>query len=160
MDRFQELFDYVSQNTGLNVTNWLPFLPLYYNLEGQRDWGFKLPQWAELVFPDLLGEALVAFYRSRTATEEMKMFSAGYMVKKIIEEMREKVEGNAPNDRKIYLYSGHELNIAFLQIFLDVFNEKPPEFGAYNVFELHKFADKWGVKVSVLFYLKLNEKLI
>lgn len=71
----------------------------------------------------------------------------GYLLGKILTDTQKKIINNI--DKKIYLYSAHENNIAELLNVLEIF--KPlhiPNYGAYVIFEVHKIGGKYGIKVD------------
>lgn len=73
------------------------------------------------------------------------------MLKKILDDIRAKVDLKlVPKDRKIFLYSVHEFNLAYLLLTLDVFEYQNPPYGAYILFEVHEIDNVYGIKVRVL----------
>lgn len=68
-------------------------------------------------------------------------------MQKIISDTQTKIKNS--NDRKIYLYSAHENNIAELLIVLGIFEPLHiPDYGSYVTFEVHKIGDEYGIKVD------------
>lgn len=73
------------------------------------------------------------------------------MLKKIIENMKAKIDGTlTPKGRKIYLYSGHENNVINILAALNVFQPHVPKYSAAAIIELHKLPESndYVVKVS------------
>lgn len=67
-----------------------------------------------------------------------------------MDDTKAKIEGaEALKNRKIFLYSGHENNIAYLLTLLDVFYPHVPPFGAYVILEVHKINEIYGFKVII-----------
>jgi hypothetical protein len=57
------------------------------------------------------------------------------------------MNGGSPG-KKMYLYSGHELNIAHLLRLLENFDPpQVPKYGAYVTLEIHKINETYGIKV-------------
>lgn len=52
---------------------------------------------------------------------------------------------------KIYLYSGHDFNVALVLLALDAFPPEVPNYGSYVAIELHLVNDVFGYKVSSFF---------
>jgi prostatic aicd phosphatase len=76
----------------------------------------------------------------------------GTLLKNIIHSSKGKISGDLlPKNRKLFLYSGHELNIAHMLHVLDVFIPHIPPYGSYILFELHKMDDVAGLKVPTRF---------
>lgn len=158
--KYMPVILYVSFNTGLKINDFSPLFKLYYNLKSQENYGLRLPDWTEKVFPSPLDKTVIEFYKSLTISTEGKKFVAGFLLKSILEEMKEKISRKAPDNRKIYLYSGHEITIAFLLITLGVFDEKPPNFGSYVIMELHKLENDYGIKFHYQNYDGQNPKIL
>lgn len=88
--------------------------------------------------------------------DESKIYTGGFLLKNILKEMQYKIEGKLPKERKMYLYSGHEINVVFLQILLDVYQKKTPPCGTHVILELHIINEEYFVKVSYLFDVLLR----
>lgn len=71
----------------------------------------------------------------------------GFMLKKILEDGKNKIEAKLPGNRKLYLLSGHEINCGFMLRLLDAFHPHVPPYGSHVIFELHKIEDVFGYKV-------------
>lgn len=54
-------------------------------------------------------------------------------------------------NRKIFLYSAHEFNVAFMLQTLGIFEPHIPPYASYISFELHKINDDYGFKVIGIF---------
>lgn len=52
-------------------------------------------------------------------------------------------------DRKLYIYSGHDMNIASILSWLDVYEPHLPNYGAYIVFEIHIIHNIPYIKVPI-----------
>ena len=64
--------------------------------------------------------------------------------------MQLKVDGKlSPNERKIFLYSGHENNVLNIQAALKVFRPHIPKYSAATIIELHYLIElqKYAVRV-------------
>lgn len=76
------------------------------------------------------------------------------MLKKILQHIKGKAAGILqPEERKIYLFSGHENNVINILAALNIFETHFPEYSAAVIIELHYFRnlDQYGVKVSFFF---------
>lgn len=65
----------------------------------------------------------------------------------IIADTKNKILSSDKEGRKMYLYSGHENNIAELLMSLGVFQPHIPNYGAYLVLEIHQIGGVFGVKI-------------
>lgn len=70
-------------------------------------------------------------------------------MRKLLDDSRSKANDEARSQNiKIYLYSAHENNIAWLLTLLDVFYPHVPGFGSNVVIEVHKVKESYGIRVS------------
>lgn len=77
-------------------------------------------------------------------------------MKKVVDECKLKISGKMNENRKIYLYSGHDVNIGHLLNTLEVYKPHIPPYNAYFIFELHDIEGVYGVKVKYYEYLMLQ----
>lgn len=84
---------------------------------------------------------------------ELFIILLGPLVKKIIHDSKMKINGTLPKERKMFIYSGHEYNIAHTLRALNTFEPHVPPYGAHILFELHKIDGQYGFKVNIFFYL-------
>lgn len=145
--KFKKQFDYISRNSGLNVTRFIDVYQLYFGLSTESEYGFALPSWTNAVWPDAITNLAIKEYFVSMATTDMRRMAAGYLLKKIVEDAKKKIGDGNPLGRKIHLYSAHENNVAELLISLGVFKPHVPNYGAYAVIELHKINDQYKIKI-------------
>ncbi|KAF2882690.1 hypothetical protein ILUMI_23492 [Ignelater luminosus] len=150
LNRHRKLFKYINDNTGLNVTTPFDVFLLNAGLIAEEEWGLKLPEWTEVVYPKYIEEAVIDHYILGSATPELKQLSGGFLLKKIITDTFDKITGSlVPPDRKIFLYSAHDFTISYLLNALEVFFKHSPPYGACILVELHRIHDVYGI---MLFY--------
>ncbi|KAJ8965928.1 hypothetical protein NQ314_003835 [Rhamnusium bicolor] len=131
----RDLFKYLSVNSGWNISDYNDIFYLYFGLRSEKEWGFELPEWTNMVYPQPLEDLSIS----------------GYHLQKIIEDTKAKITGALkPSKRKIFLYSCHESNIANFLTTLDVFEPQIPPYGCYILVEVHKIEGVYGIKVSRL----------
>ncbi|KAJ8960267.1 hypothetical protein NQ318_003992, partial [Aromia moschata] len=137
---------YISDNAGKNMEPYYDLYILYFGLTAEVDWGFELPPWTNAVYPDFLRSMVIKQYLTMARTTKMVQMVSGLLLKKILFDTIYKIVNT--NDRKIYLYSGHEANIALLLIILGLF-DKPhvPPCGAYLIFEVHMLDNYYGIQI-------------
>lgn len=49
-----EAFNYIAENTGLNVSRFYHLYNLYFGLSTEEEWGFELPEWTKPVWPETI----------------------------------------------------------------------------------------------------------
>ncbi|RZC33739.1 venom acid phosphatase Acph-1-like, partial [Asbolus verrucosus] len=164
--KYKNYFDYIAENTGLNVTTFLDVYNLYFGLATEEEWGFKLPPWTKKVWPKTITELAIKEYFVATATTKLMQMASGtgvflgYFLQKMILDTISKITGT-DKGTKIYLYSAHENNVAELLILLRLF-DKPhiPTYGSYITFEIHRFGDFYGVKIYYENYTTKQPQLL
>lgn len=67
----------------------------------------------------------------------------------MLDDAKQKISGTMDPEKKIFLYSGHEYNVAHVLRALNVFPPAIPNYGSYVVLELHKIRGVWGFKVNI-----------
>ncbi|KAK4880923.1 hypothetical protein RN001_004242 [Aquatica leii] len=145
---YKPLIDYVQENSGGTVSPlFLPFF-LYDILATQQEWGLELPKWTNIIYPNILYSANLDFFAMQMATTEMRRFNAGPLLEKIIKNTALKISNTIePPERKIFIYSGHDLNLIFLQTLLGVYTSHRPSYGACLMIEVHQINKVYGIKI-------------
>lgn len=113
----------------------------------KEEFGLELPEWTKEIYPGKLRAITGKFYESMAETDEQKRHAAGFLVEVILQEMEEKIGNKSPKGRQLHLYSGHELQLAFLRILLDLYDGQPPPSASFMIFELHKIGGEYFVKI-------------
>lgn len=70
----------------------------------------------------------------------------------MLEDSRSFISGKMDQQRKLFLYSAHENNIAFTLIGLNVFKPHVPSYASYILMELHEINGEYGFKVSFTYF--------
>jgi len=127
----KQLFDYISNNTGLNLTNIVDLEYVYDTLYIEKANNLTLPNWTKPVFPGgKFQELRDLSFTVDTYTKELKRLKGGPFLKKILKDTFAMVDGSLePMDRKMFMYSGHDTTVAPILHTLGVFN--PPVAPAY-----------------------------
>ncbi|VEN46490.1 unnamed protein product [Callosobruchus maculatus] len=156
----EEIFDFISKNTGLSVTSYVDIYDLYFGLLIEEDWGFTLPSWTKEVWPEPIYSLAIQEYFVSMKTKEMRQIAVGYFLEKVIEDTMSVLNGKAAG-KKLYLYSAHEDNIAKLLIALGVFQPPHiPTYGSYIMLEVHKIDQTYGFKIYYEDYSGNGAKLM
>ncbi|KAJ8952967.1 hypothetical protein NQ314_007443 [Rhamnusium bicolor] len=146
-NKHKEVFDYISEHTGLSVTRFFDVYNLYFGISTEEEWGFILPNWTTSVWPEALTSLAIRDYFVSMATADMRKMATGYFLNKIIDDTKTKILSSQKPGRKIHLYSAHENNIAELLISLGIFEPHVPNYGAYVLLEIHRIDNIYGVKI-------------
>ncbi|XP_030755413.1 venom acid phosphatase Acph-1-like, partial [Sitophilus oryzae] len=145
---FNPVFEYVSNATGQEFSTPEDIFSLYMELFAQKNYGYALENWTDPVFPDVLERIAVTQYYIESNTTDLRKLGAGYLLKKIINDSKAKIDGLLkPQSRKMFVYSAHERNLAYVLIALGVFNDKVPPYGCHILFEVHLIDNVYGFKI-------------
>lgn len=79
----KDIFRYISNHTGLNITRFLNVYNLYFGISTQEEWGFKLPMWTKKVWPEIITQLAIRDYFVSMTTIEMKKMAIGYLLQKV-----------------------------------------------------------------------------
>ncbi|CAG9853768.1 unnamed protein product [Phyllotreta striolata] len=158
----KNVFAYISKNSGLNVTTYEQIYNLYFGLSTEEEWGHKLPKWTEAVWPKIVTDLAIKHYYVQTSTSQLLSLCEGYHLKKIIEDTKRVVRSaSVANGPKMYLYSGHENNVAEMLILLNVFSPPHiPTYGSYLIFEVHNINNVVGIKLYYQRYVTESPVLL
>ncbi|XP_068911191.1 venom acid phosphatase Acph-1-like [Tenebrio molitor] len=146
---YRDLYNQLTKDAGFDVNTPSDVGKIYATLKSEEDYGFKPPQWAAEIYPKTIEEAASVDYEFSTANADLKKLSAGFLLKKILQDSVSKQNGTLPEERKVFLYSAHEFNVAIMLRALNVFYRHVPPFGATIFFEIHNIKGQYGLK---LFY--------
>ncbi|KZC03760.1 PREDICTED: venom acid phosphatase Acph-1-like [Dufourea novaeangliae] len=141
----KEIYKYLSQHTGANITQSSTFSlrQIFYE---QTDIGLELPKWTKSVFPNgKLDELAVFDIHIRTRTPELKKLLGGVWIQEWLKNIDNYLNGN--DNRKAFMYAGHELTIAPILVVLDNFDNKIPSYCSSLIVELHENNNKHYVQV-------------
>ncbi|GJQ66093.1 hypothetical protein Trydic_g5771 [Trypoxylus dichotomus] len=145
----KELYNYLSQHTGDTIQSILAVEFLYNTLEIEYLNNLTLPEWTKMVFPNKMKNLAALSLAMFTKTDFMKRMHGGALVKEIIDNIKRKRAGILKPNRKIFLYSGHDLTVVSLMRILGFGELLKPEFGAAIFIEHHKEED--GDKIKILY---------
>ncbi|XP_017780703.1 PREDICTED: venom acid phosphatase Acph-1-like [Nicrophorus vespilloides] len=139
-----ELYKYLSEHSGLNITNSYGTFAVVGSIQNLLDLGFEAPEWSVSVWPQLLRDQEGIQFLQDLVDQKLKMLS-GSLILKIHEDSHKKINGTF--QPKMVLYSGHDINMAGLLGVCEIFKREYISYGSYIIIELHKIEAKYYVKV-------------
>ncbi|XP_023300387.2 lysosomal acid phosphatase [Lucilia cuprina] len=156
-----ELYKLLTRHTGKNISNVLDVEYLYNTLKIESEAGLDLPDWAENIYPERLEPLAERSYVLFTETNLMKKVKGGAFLNEIHSKMIDKRKRNLNPDRKIFLYSGHDVTLVNVMNSLNILDQtaKLPEYASALAFELHHsslFKDDFEVKI--VYYYNSDDK--
>ena len=110
----------------------------------QKFHGFDIPKWAKQYMNEMK-EVSEFMFKSNTLTSELKRLRGGPLIKKITTHMERKVAKET--NKKMFLYAGHDSNIANLLNSVGAFNYLPPPYASTVIVELHEVDSSFNVQV-------------
>ncbi|XP_019870445.1 venom acid phosphatase Acph-1 isoform X2 [Aethina tumida] len=102
---------------------------------------------------------LHAGYKNPTLFDMFALYGT-LLTQKVVDECKLKISGKMNENRKIYLYSGHDVNIGHLLNTLEVYKPHIPPYNAYFIFELHEIEGVYGVKLFYQDYSSREPQLL
>jgi len=134
-----DLFKYLTEHTGQNVTNTNDVEFLYNTLYIEHEMGLTLPSWTKAVFPDKMRPLAARNLALLTETPFMRNVKGGALVTDIAKKIITKAEEPSKQKRNILLYSAHDVTLVNVMRALDIINQTSdkPDFGATLAIELH-----------------------
>ena len=113
--------------------------------------GLKLPEWTKDFYPDKLIELGQLSLEMNVYNESLRIMKGGPLVSKIANSMKDKSEGKLkPEERKMFMYVGHDSTIVTLLAGLNVWEKQIPGYNNMVLIELHEDQSGWNVQVSSL----------
>lgn len=156
LQRYNETFEILSRHTN-RKTDIIEAFYMYVGFLIQEELGYPLEKWTKAVYPHPLHSATVDMYHLMTNNTAMRRMISGYFLKKILADTKTKIDGGMnPAERKMFIYSAHEMNIATTLLSLEALKlSHVPPYGAYILFEVHNIDGVYGIK---LFYQNYEHK--
>ncbi|XP_025075238.1 LOW QUALITY PROTEIN: uncharacterized protein LOC105431612 [Pogonomyrmex barbatus] len=147
MSQFKNLTSELTKLTGKKIEKPLDLYSLYHTFVAESSMNLTLPEWAHNYFPDgQLFDGIVAAYNIANSTPLLKRLYAGPIIRAILKNMQTAKKSNQSNT-KIYLYGGHETNIASLLHAFNVFKPHVPEYSSAIILELLQQNEEYYVKL-------------
>ncbi|XP_037935889.1 prostatic acid phosphatase-like [Teleopsis dalmanni] len=154
--QYESLFRNLSMLTGSKIRTAEDVNSLYITLEAERAFGLPLPSWTQDYFPHSMQFLAEQSYIYNAYTTEMQKIKGGPFLKKMFNEMQQKRKGTLqPNNRKLFIYTGHDWTVGNILSALKVWERQMPRFAVMAVFELHK--SKTNGEYYVEIFLRNNE---
>lgn len=114
-----------------------------------------LPEWCTDDVYRRMQEVVVLEYEIRSYTTQLKKLNGGILIKKFIDNINKH-----SNSRKMYVYSGHEVNIAAFARVQNISEPKLPDYGSAFLFEkLRDDSGKLYIKVIIYNSLVIINKI-
>nr|XP_012231970.1 PREDICTED: uncharacterized protein LOC105677729 [Linepithema humile] len=130
----KDMINKLTQLTGKTMEKPLDWYYLYHTFVAESSMNLTLPEWAYEYYPDgLLFNAIVISYDIANSTPLLRRLYAGPIIRAVLNNIK---AAQTSSETKIYLYSGHETNIATLLHAFNVYKPHAPEYSSAVILEL------------------------
>lgn len=153
----KDILTYIEEKVGKPVKTLDDVFGVYQTLNAEDYMNFTLPEWTKMIYPQPISSLAGTQCDFENYNDILKRLNGGRMLKRIIENMKAKIDGTLqPEGRKIYLYSGHENNVINILAALNVFKPHVPKYSAAAIIELHKLPETNEYAVKVFYARDVN----
>lgn len=116
----------------------------------QEYMNLALPEWTKDYYPDKLIPLTLFELQLNTYRDEFRRLKGGPMLKKFTDDMLAKRRGILqPEERKMFMYIGHDSTIVTLLDTLHIWYNQLPYYNIMTMIELHEDEGEWNVQVSI-----------
>ncbi|KAJ8954162.1 hypothetical protein NQ318_005756 [Aromia moschata] len=150
--QYAPLFEELTEITGQNVTDFDGVQDIFSTLRAEEAYNLTLPEWSKSYYPDKMWQPTAFSFVLNAYNEKLNRLKGGVFLKKILSDWRSKVEGTLmPEERKAFLYGGHDSTISNLMSTLKVWDAQMPDYGITVLLELSRDldTDQYGVELTV-----------
>ncbi|XP_029036303.2 venom acid phosphatase Acph-1-like isoform X2 [Osmia bicornis bicornis] len=157
LSEYNDLLEHLYEETGKSRDDPIMMVTeLYQLLVSQRSMNIPLPEWATENVQKRMEEIVRLDLETQSYTMQLKRLNGGSIVKRFIENIRNTTNKTRP---KIYLYSGHDINIASFAKANGFTEPKIPTYGSAIIVETLK--NLLGVRfIRMYLWIGTTEKLI
>lgn len=108
-----------------------------------------LPEWTKDYYPDKLIPLTLYDFQLNVYNDDLKKLKGGPFLKKIVSDMLAKKNNILkPEERKMFMYVGHDSTIVTLMDLMHVWNNQMPHYNIMVMIELHEKNGGWNVQVN------------
>ncbi|GAB1867865.1 Prostatic acid phosphatase [Camponotus japonicus] len=145
MSGFKDIMSKLTELTGKNIEKLEDLHYLHHTFIAESSMNLTLPEWVHDYFPEPLIDTSVLVHNIIGFTPLMRKLLAGPMIRTIFNNMITEKNPNQSNT-KLYLYSGHESNIAAILRAFKLYKPHVPEYSSAVILELLEQNKQYYVK--------------
>ena len=135
VDENSWLFQYLSENTGKNMTDLVDIGYVYDTLFIEQLYNKTLPTWTQKVYPDKIKFIRELCLKLYTFTHEMKRLHTGPLLQSVLDHFNGFIRKT--HQRKMLMYSGHDVTVSGVLNSLDLFDPPfEPPYASMIIIEL------------------------
>ena len=145
----RKLYTYLTKMTGNKISSVESILQLYDTLFIEALYNKTLPEWTKSVFPNKLKPFAIKSLTIDAYNKILQRLKSGLLVGEMVDHMEKKSKNALVPNRKVWMYSAHDLTIANLLMTLNVFDPHCPPYAAMVLIELRvNLRNQYFVTVS------------
>jgi len=142
----KDLFAYLTEKSGRNVTTFEDVEFLYDVLFIETRFNMTLPNWTHGVYPEKLKPLSDFSFAMKAYTKEMQRLRGGPLVKEMAAQMSDVAK--SLSTKKLFMYSAHDVTVAAFLSALGIFDGIQPPYASMVMVELHEIRPKeFGVQI-------------
>lgn len=146
--KFQNVLDDLTKLTGKKMETVQDLYLLYHTFSSESSLKLPLPKWAYDYFPyGPLFDGAVATYDIQNFSPLLRKLNAGPMIRAMTDNMKAALNSTTAPNTKIYLYSGHEINVASMLYAFNVYKPHVPKYSSAVILELRQIKQNYYVKL-------------
>lgn len=154
---YADVLKHLTEKTGMEIKSLSEVYEIFNLLTSQKNMNLTLPEWCTEELYQKMEDMVFLEYEIRFYTAKLRRLTGGMLIRRFIENMN--INGEQNNPRKIYLYSGHEINIAAFTRAHDIHVPKLPTYGSAIIME--KLRNTEGkLFIKMLLWTGVSEELI
>ncbi|XP_043506375.1 prostatic acid phosphatase-like isoform X2 [Frieseomelitta varia] len=147
-DKNKHLYEELTNLTGMMISTPGDVNSLYATLTAEKCMNLTLPEWTKHYYPDKLIPLTLYDFQLNGYNDEFKRLKGGPFLKKIVTDMITKKDNTLkPEERKMFMYIGHDSTIVTLMDVMHIWNNQMPYYNIMIMIELHEKNDEWTVQM-------------
>ncbi|XP_076390516.1 prostatic acid phosphatase isoform X1 [Megachile rotundata] len=144
----KQLYEELTNLTGMAISTPGDVGSLYSTLTAEKHMKLILPEWTNDYYPDKMLPLMLYDLQLNVYNDPLKRLKGGPFLKKIVTDMLAKKENTLePEERKMFMYIGHDSSIVSLLDVMQVWNNQVPNYNIMTMIELHEDCHGWNVQV-------------
>ncbi|XP_076643513.1 venom acid phosphatase Acph-1 [Halictus rubicundus] len=160
LSKYKSVFTHLSDHSGKKVNTTSAVTYLFNLFKEQIAQNLSIPEWTREVYPTPMKEMMALDFNLRSYTRTLKRLNGGMLLRKMIEDIELYKAGKLePYDRKAFLFSAHEMNVAAVAKALGLQEPVIPAYGSTLILETLR-DKKRNYYVRVLLWTGVSEELI
>ncbi|XP_017780699.1 PREDICTED: uncharacterized protein LOC108565647 [Nicrophorus vespilloides] len=141
------VYKQISSNSGINITSSFDVMRIHKNFHILDKLDYDLPGWVLPIWPQPFTKYAKQYWKEML--DQTVHYAIGSLLKKINTDTMNKIDNTLkPKDRKMFMYSGHDINVIAYLGAIGAYKENLHiNFSSCIMIEVHKIEDEYFIKV-------------